>query len=93
MAAKTIELKSGAIITRVPLNEYDERWDIDNRTLAKTFVTLDISQCSGVVIVGYDIETSVTESAEPMEKCTLFEVRKEPPFVFKIGFTVREEQQ
>jgi hypothetical protein len=33
----------------------------------------------------------VTESAGPMEKKTLFEIRKEVPFVFKIGFTVQEE--
>ena len=68
MSSKTIELKSGAVIQRIPVGEYDEIWEIDNNVLAKTYVTLDISQCSGVVIVGYDTETSVTESAEPLEK-------------------------
>jgi len=91
MSNKTIELQSGATITRTNLKGYDERWDIKNPTLSTIYVTLDLSECRGVLIVGYDDESEVTECAKPMENTTLFVIQKDPPFVFKIGFSVRED--
>ncbi|CAI2385872.1 unnamed protein product [Moneuplotes crassus] len=93
MEPKTIQLKTGSIITRIPVGEYDEEWEIDHRNSSRIFITLDISQSTGVVIVGYDTDDVVTESADPMERKTLFEIRKEPPYCFKFGLNVQEEYQ
>jgi hypothetical protein len=91
MGKKEIQLKSGAIISRIPIGVHDELWKIDNWVYGTTYVTLDLTACDNVIVVGYDTELKVTQSAGPMEKKTLFEIRKEVPFVFKIGFTIQEE--
>lgn len=91
METKTIQLRSGAVIQRIPIGSHDEKWVIKNKTLSTLYVTLNISACTGVIIKGYDDEAKVTECAAPMEEKTLFEILKTPPFTFKIGFDVREE--
>ena len=91
MATRTIELKSGSIIQRIPSGQYDEIWKMENKALAVTYLTLDLSNCSGVTIDCFEGKTSVTESIQPMETKTVFMVRKTPPFSFKIGFSVQED--
>ena len=91
MSKSTIELNSGSVIHREPLEGYDEQWRIENKSLSTCFVTLDISNCSGISIDGHEGETEITESANAMEEVILFVIRKNPPFSFKIGFNVKEE--
>ena len=91
MSGSTIELTSGSVIHREPLSGYDEQWKIENKALSTCYVTLDLTNCSGVSIDGHEGETEVTESVDAMQTATLFMIRKSPPFSFKIGFSVREE--
>lgn len=91
MSGKTIELNSGSVIRRENVGQYDEKWVVENKALSTCYVTLDLSQCSGVSIDGHEGETEVTEDVEAMKTRTIFMIRKTPPFSFKIGFSVREE--
>ena len=41
---KYIQLSSGSVITRRSGGGYDEIWDIENKAISITTVTLDLSQ-------------------------------------------------
>ena len=91
MSESTIELNSGSVIHREPLGGYDEQWRVENKSLSTCYVTLDISNCSGVSVDGHEGETEITGSADANSDTVIFLIRKNPPFSFKIGFEVREE--
>jgi hypothetical protein len=64
---------------------------MNNPTLSTIYITIDLTNCKNVVIEGYDDEVKITEWIEPMTEGTLFTIQKNPPFLFNIGFSAREE--
>ena len=76
MTSKIAEFKSGTTITRTYENDYDEVWDIECKAVAITYITLDLSGCSGWEVDGHKGEDSVTEVCQPMESKRLFYIAK-----------------
>lgn len=87
---RTIKLSNGASIERNALDGYDEEWIMDNQTLSNLEITLDLSKCSGCEVDGFEGEISVAAECPPMETQTLFIVRRNIPFRFAAGITMKE---
>lgn len=54
--SKEIQLGSGSFIRRIPQEGYDETWEIESKSMAKTEVTLDLTKCSGIEVEAFDGE-------------------------------------
>lgn len=87
---RTIELSNGASIERAALDGYDEEWIMTNKTLSTLEVTLDLSKCSGIEVDDHEGEISVSAECPPNETQTLFVVRRNPPFRFAAGISMKE---
>lgn len=88
---KTIKLNTGTLIHKIAVNEFEERWDVESKSLSTTHITIDLSQCSGVEVEGHEGKKEVTESINAMETKSLFVFKLTPPFVLQVGFSVKEE--
>jgi len=91
MSDKTIKLASGSVIRRENIGKYDEEWIAENKTNAILSVTLDLTNCTNVLVEGHEGQQEATESVGPKKTKTLFVIRKTPPFSFKIGYAVNED--
>lgn len=88
---KYIQLSSGSVITRRSGGGYDEIWDIENKAISITTVTLDLSQWYGCIIEGHEGSLTATESAGPLESKQLFYIKRNPPFKFAVKISAVEE--
>ena len=87
---REIQLPNGSIIRREAGEGYDEEWIMENKCRSTLEITLDISNCTGTEVEGFEGESKAVATCPPMDSCTLFVIHRNPPFRFAIGITMEE---